>query len=644
MSAMTTDPGLSGPAMMDCEVCQLEVPAGQYCGLCGAPLAEHRGNGPHWLRVRSFSATPGQHLLIPSVTSSLFPQLSPRSRTAFLLGLTLLAAGLVATALFRLPAALITVAALGLPVLFGIYLKESDVHRDVPRSTLALTAALGTALGIGWALLTGAAMARAYDVPLGMGITGSRVLSRGIGVSLGSGVLMLVPVLLVRLTRRGTREALDGYAIGALGALTFSAAATMTRMAPQFTAGMVSRDRPMSGLLIEAGVRGVAVPMTAAAVGGLIGAALWFTRPPNKVRVHRGFVRLTLTLFAIGVTILYAGLGLIDIARFPQWLQLGLYIALALVAVLLLRVGLHLALLHEAQDEIHTDEPLLCAQCGYIVPDAPFCAHCGASTHASSRSSREARRTGRPTRQDEPGESAAGLLPGYSIHQGTFTAAPVPKTSYTGLALALGVVIVVVAAVLVGLSAALQKPTERYVCPPNCGSPPIGQPVTINPLYTATDGSFTVSYPAAGSAYKVTTNDHGVMANLLAGDGGTMQLFSRPAAGKSPKDIAVQLVHQTFPDTRTAYEIPNTMVGYQPGYGLAADYWPQGTTSSYARMRLIIMVAVKHDLALIAAAVGPYHEFGPKSGASKPSGANLQLALDMGKYVNSFRWAGDPPR
>ncbi|MDH6196951.1 hypothetical protein M2272_003604 [Mycobacterium frederiksbergense] len=639
-----TEPSTDNPMMMACEVCQIDVPAGEYCGLCGAPLAAHRGNGPHWLRVRSFSAAPGQHLLIPSVTSSLFPHLPPRSRTAFLVGLTLLLVALTGAALFRLPAALITVAALGLPLLFGMYLRESDVHRDIPRATLVLTAALGTALGIGWVLLTGAAMARASGVPLGMGITATRVMRDGLGVPLGSMLLMLVPALVVRLTRRGTQEALDGYAIGALGALTYCAAATMTRLAPQFTTGMVVRDRPMSGLLVEAGIRGVAVPTTAAAVGGLIGAALWFTRPPNKVHLHRGFVRLTLTLFAVGVMTLYAGLGLIDIARFPQSLQLGLHIVLAAVALLALRVGLHLALLHEAHDEIRTEEPLLCAQCGHVVPDAPFCAHCGAATHASSRTSREARRMGRPARQDESPDITVALLPGYSIHGGTYTAAPVRRTSYSGLALALAVTIAVVAAGLVGLSAVLQKPTERYACPPNCGSPPIGQPVTINPQYTAADGSFTVSYPAPGSAYKITTSDRGVMANLLAGDGGTMQLFSRPAAGRSPKDIAVELIHQTFPDTKTAYEIPNAMVGYQPGYGLAADSWPQSSTSSYARMRVIVMVAVKHDLALVAAAVGPYRQFGPDSGSGKPSGANLQLALDMGKYVNSFRWNGDPSR
>ena len=86
------------------------------------------------------------------------------------------------------------------------------------------------------------------------------------------------------------------------------------------------------------------------------------------------------------------------------------------------------------------------------------------------------------------------------------------------------------------------------------------------------------------------------------------------------------------------------MVGYQSGYGLVADCWPQGANSNYMRMRVIAMVAVKDDLALIASAVGPYREFGPDFGSGKPSGANLQLALDMGKYVNSFAWRGDPPR
>lgn len=135
-----------------------------------------------------------------------------------------------------------------------------------------------------------------------------------------------------------------------------------------------------------------------------------------------------------------------------------------------------------------------------------------------------------------------------------------------------------------------------------------------------------------------------MIAEFLGGDGGSMQFFSVPVAGRSAEQIAKELVGKRFPDTRTAYEIPNAMVGYQRGFGEIVDWWPQGANSNYQRMRVLIMVAIKNDLALVASAVGPYHEFGPDFGFGKPSGANTQIALDMGKYVNSFSWQGDPPR
>ncbi|WP_006244216.1 hypothetical protein [Mycolicibacterium tusciae] len=636
------------PGMVECPVCQIEVPAGEYCGLCGVPLAEHkRGDGPHWLRARRFSAAPGQRLLSPALTSSLFPHLPPRSRKVFLMGLVLLAGALTVATLLRMPAALIAIASLGLPMLFALYLRESGVSRDIPRSTLALTVGLGVILGVGWVMLTGAAVARAYGVPLGAGIAGGRILRDGIGVPVGSMLLMLVPALAARFAWRGNREALDGYAIGALGALTFTAAATLTRLAPQFSTGMINRVRPLDGLLVEAGIRGIAMPLTAAAVGGLIGTALWFTRPPTKVGKNRGFVGGTLTLIALVVATVYAGLGLVDVARFPQWLQLALHLTLTGLALLALRIGLHLALLHEAQDEIRIDEPILCMECNHVVPDAPFCARCGAAMHASSRRSRRTRREERPIRlaaQPDDGEIVVGLLPGYSLQSGAFEVTQPPKTSFRKVALVLGIAIVVLAGSLVGLSAAISKPAPKYVCPPDCGSPPMNRAVMINPRFTSADGAFSVSYPVEGAAYEVSKHDNGITAVLKAGDGGTMQLFSSPAAGRTPEEIAVDLVNQTFPDTRTAYEIPNTLVGYQHGYGLAADCWPQGAMTSYSRMRVIVMVAIKNDLALIAGAVGPYRAFGPDFGSGKPSAANLQLALDMGKYVNSFSWRGDPPR
>lgn len=388
-----------GVPTAECRVCKTAVPAGEYCGLCGCHLTPRPGEGPDWLRPRDFSAAPNERLLQLSVASSLFPHLPQRSRSAFRIGLLVLVAALMCFTLLRLPPALITVAALGLPLLFVLYLRESDAFHDFPVGTLVLTIVLGVGLAVGWALLTGAMFAKSYGVALGTAIVGARMLRMGIVIPLGGVVLMLLPAVVVRVIRPPSRESLDGFMIGALGALSFSAAATLTRLAPQFSSGVVSK-RPMESLLVEAGIRGLAAPLIAAAAGGLIGAALWFTRPPSKRNQRPGVVRAVLIGFAVAVLVVFVALGLIDVAHFPQLLMLMLYLALTVAALFLLRLGLHLALLHEAHDEIRAEEPLLCPHCGHVVPDMAFCPACGVATRASSRSSRRARRETRPVRGD----------------------------------------------------------------------------------------------------------------------------------------------------------------------------------------------------------------------------------------------------
>lgn len=180
-----------------------------------------------------------------------------------------------------------------------------------------------------------------------------------------------------------------------------------------------------------------------------------------------------------------------------------------------------------------------------------------------------------------------------------------------------------------------------YVCPPDCGSPPTGLPVATNPRFEAPTEDFSVAYPAPGAAYSVTTEDNGVTAELTVGDGGTLRLFGTPAAGREARQVVEDLLAQAFPDSVVDYELPNATVGFQTGYGVVADFLAEKRADP---VRVIVIAAVKNDLALVAAAEGPYREFGPGVGPGAPSAANLQLAQDMGKYVDSFRWRGDPTR
>ena len=620
--------------MMHCAVCDTDTPAAAYCGTCGAHLSAQRGDGRGWLRIGASAAEPGEHVLRLSIASTLFPHLPHRSRASFRVAMALLFLAMVVFALLRWQAPLVAVSALGLPLLFGLYMHETDIDDDLPIGSLILTAVLGVALGVGWALVSGGLVAQTYDAALGDVETDATTVFTGVAVPVVTAILTLTPAVVVRLLRPPpTRESLDGFVIGALGAIGFTAAATLTRMAPQFATGpRADTGRPISELLAQAAIQGVALPLTAAALGGLVGAALWFTRPTNTSR------RPATVLLAVSILValvLYATLGLTESLPFFQGLHVGLHLAIAVIALLALRIGVQAMLLHEEQDETDPAQHVLCPHCDHVVPETAFCPNCGVATRAASRTSRVARR--RPP-------EAPVVRPGYAVPADSYETVPAPYTTHTRLltALAAGAAVATAAAVTVSVLATPSVP--RFVCPPDCGQPPIGKPVETNPWFMSSDGRFSVQYPRPGTAYEVTFDPGGVNVDFTAGDTGRMQFFGLPAQGRTSKQIAEDLVGEKYPNATTDYEIPNALVGYQPGYGVVKDEYPQDSSGTFTRLRLLVMVAIKNNYALVAVAIGPYHQFSPEFGSGHPSGVNMQLALDMGKYVNSFIWRDNSRR
>lgn len=588
---------------MVCRACETEVPDAPFCGRCGAPRDGGRGR----LRLRAYAAAPHEHTLLPSIASSLFPQLPRRSRTPFRIGLILLFVALAAFTLARWQAPLITVGALGLPILFLMYLRESEIDDDQPRSTLVLAALMGIALGVAWAFETDSLVVDAYALALSGGsfddtqTLGDTLFVLAFPVSFA--VLMLIPAVVIRLVRPGIRESLDGFVIGALGAISFTAAATLTQLAPQFSTGVTAGDRSMDAFLIQAGIQVIAVPLTSAALGGLVGVTLWFTR------------RISMAASVLVTLGLYAAMGLMDAYGAPLLLQLVLYLLITALALIALRIGIQTALMSEELDLEDPTERLICPYCDQAVAEMAFCPNCGVAARAASRSSRAGRRFAP--------DDTTGL-----IH----------RTSYSRLLLVLSVGAVVTAAGGVVAATVAAPAVTPYQCPPDCGRPPFAEPIESYPRYVSKDGRFSVQYPGPGTAYEATMEPDGVALKFNGGDTGTMELFGTPADGKTAKEIVDYLIDQKFPDATTAYEIPNAMVGYEPGYGVVVDVYPNDARSAFARTRLLVMASVKYDYALLAAAIGPYHEFTREFGPGHPSGANLQLAMDMGKYVNSFRW------
>jgi hypothetical protein len=382
---------------MPCHVCQHDVPAGRFCGRCGAHLTHARRDGPTWLRIRDYAAAPGENVLQPSIVSSIFPHLPSRSKGTFRVVLALLLIALVVLCVLRLSLLMVVVATFGPPVLFVIYLAETGVLADLPRRVWALTFVLGAAVGLAWAFLTSAVVAESYSLGLGTEAPTAHLIRDALLIPFGGLVAMQLPTVLIRLTRPPGRESLYGFVIGALGATMFVVAATIVRVVSQIPGGMQVTDQPVGDLLLEAGVRGVTMPLTAASVGGLFGAGLWYAR-------HAGDRRGLLVIMGLGVVsaaAVYSVVGLVDVFRVPPNIQFVIHVTLALVAVLALRVGLQLAMLHEPHEAIAPELPILCPMCGHVVPDMAFCPACGVASHASSQTSRQARRRDRPQPSEE---------------------------------------------------------------------------------------------------------------------------------------------------------------------------------------------------------------------------------------------------
>ncbi|MCX2931494.1 zinc ribbon domain-containing protein [Mycobacterium sp. CVI_P3] len=381
------------PETMPCRLCGHDVPAGRFCGRCGARLARERGSGPDWLRGNAYVAAPSENVLQPSLVSSVFPHLPRRSHGSFRVGLALVAAVLVAFCLLHWYVPMVAVATFAPLLLFVIYLTETGVSADLPWWVWGLTIVFAVAAGVGWALLTGEIVAESYSVGLGAETSIAAVVRDAVLIPFGGLLAMQLPTVLVRLSRPPIRESLYGFVIGVLAAMVFTVTVTMVRLIQEIDAGITISDQSVTDLLTEAGVRALTMPLTAASVSGLVGIGLWYTRRPGASRIrHLAAGALVLVVAAAA----YANVGLVEVLDIASDVQFLVHVALALAAVVALRVGLQVAVLHEPQDRMHPGLPILCPGCGHVVPDMAFCPACGVAAHASSRASREARRQDRP--------------------------------------------------------------------------------------------------------------------------------------------------------------------------------------------------------------------------------------------------------
>ncbi len=388
---MNEETPVAAPPLVTCPVCGREVPNGAYCGACGAHLASEIGNTLH--RHHAYAANPSQHILHPSLVTTLFPHLPHRHRLPFQVAFGVTALALIVLGLLRWTGPAIALAALAVPLIYLLQLYEVEVYEDEPALVIGVTVLVGVVLGAVWAHYTGPTITRILLEDNTLGTTAGRLWEGGVLLPLASQVLMLAGGLALYFRRRYD-EALDGFTFGVAGALGFSAASTIVNLWPGLNQGLTS-SMPQTDSVLDALQRGVLTPFVNASLAGLVCGALWLSRGPTRRLPHHWLVAGVLPAIAVMV-VTRVLLGLESVIFLDALTATAASGAATILLVVWVRVALHYTLLSEAVEvPIGPDGP--CSHCHRVVPRMAFCPNCGIATRATPKSG--AGRVNRAVRQ-----------------------------------------------------------------------------------------------------------------------------------------------------------------------------------------------------------------------------------------------------
>lgn len=373
----------------ECPTCHADVPAVVFCGSCGARLDSAAGRWRALLRPREYAAAPTEAVYVPRMSSTFFPRLPSRATRAYRIALVaLLVLMVVMSALqWNVPAA--TFSVLAVPVLFMLYAWEDDVFID-DRLRMIVSLVLGTVIGIAWWWSTGNLLSDKYGVTTAAAqALQNTLVDESLAITLIGAVLAVLPLALIRLIPAAESSALDGFVIGAAGALAHMTASYVVWWMPQIVVGLINAQTTSGIRMVQDTLTyGVVDPFTTIALGGMVGAALWFRPDPSAQ--HSVRARAAVILCALMTAVLYTAVWVVDAEEWSRTTELVINLVLTVLALLTLRVGIQIALLHE-KCRSGSGEPILCVYCEKVVPDMAFCVSCGAAALAASRTSRNLR-------------------------------------------------------------------------------------------------------------------------------------------------------------------------------------------------------------------------------------------------------------
>ena len=364
-----------GPPLVTCPHCGSVVPAGEFCGHCGAHLTTASAR-----RTHAYTAVPSERVVHLSIISTLFPHLPHRRSGPFRVAL---GAGVALVALLaglHLFAPATVAAVLVLPVLYLMYLYEVEIYEDEPWLVVGATMLVGGLLGLAFTNITGGALSQAV-------LTGDRetgFVLAGVAIPIVAQALMLAGPLFLYFARTRFREPLDGLTFGAASALGFTLASSLTTFWP-LLAGPLLAPGSLLDWVLRLARAGLLVALINACTTAMVAAAVWLNRLERK-RLDRPWTTSLLATLSVAFGVQIA-LGVLGYVIDNLIVQTAVFGVAAIALLLYLRVVIHDALLVEgAEHEIGGESA--CPECHRLVPTMAFCPACGAARAAGPKQAR----------------------------------------------------------------------------------------------------------------------------------------------------------------------------------------------------------------------------------------------------------------
>jgi len=369
-----------------CDHCANDVPDGVFCTRCGA----HQGTTGELRGARSrehnYAAHPSEHVVQPSVFTTLFPHLGRQKvhefRWAFAVGI----AGIVVLYGAGLIAAAILVAIFLVPVLYLIYLYEAQVYRDAPATVLGFTIGGGVVIGLVVTLIERAVYNPYSGVgnPLrGAGHAAGTLLFLGVLVPVVQEVLKPLPALFLP-NRADFPETVDGVVFGIAAGIGFSVAESLV----SFSTALTSLPAYMTpgNWIYQLATLAVFQPLLQGSATGMIAAAVWRYRRGRLAGRELGAVGI-----AVGAHIAFSlGTQLLRDVAAAQLFVLVWQAAIVAGVLVYVRYLLHHSLLEEAAHMGYAET--VCANCHMHIVASGFCPNCGMALTAAPTSVKRARK------------------------------------------------------------------------------------------------------------------------------------------------------------------------------------------------------------------------------------------------------------